>query len=225
MNNEAYASQYMDHHIARHPRLGTVLMSRQNLSQGGAYPWAAHGCLDGEAGFATDFRQVMGPGGRDRDGPQPAVRRKPAVGAAPVRNGLRGAAVARRRRLRRGRRRPGPSSAPISPTHPAASSDADLAIVDAVERAARDFAPTAVSSEPIRSAPCFTSAPCRRRRSRWTTRPSPARYRRRTHVERAEGDLLSFFTPGRTHSRHIVTRDKERIVARRHGALCAAAIR
>ena len=46
-----------------------------------------------------------------------------------------------------------------------------------------------------------------------------ARYRKRTHVERVDGRLLSFFTPGRTHSRHVVLRDKERIVARRHGAL------
>ena len=67
MNNEAYASQYLDHHVARHPRLNHVLMSRQNLSQGGAYPWAAHGCLEGAAGFATDFRQVMGPAYRDAD--------------------------------------------------------------------------------------------------------------------------------------------------------------
>ena len=67
MNNEAYASQYLDHHVAQHPRLNHVLMSRQNLSQGGAYPWAAHGCLEGAAGFATDFRQVMGPAHRDAD--------------------------------------------------------------------------------------------------------------------------------------------------------------
>ena len=68
MNNEAYACQYLDHHVAAHPRIGQVLMSRQNLSQGGAYPWAAHGCLEGVAGFATDFRQVMGPACRDADG-------------------------------------------------------------------------------------------------------------------------------------------------------------
>ena len=46
-----------------------------------------------------------------------------------------------------------------------------------------------------------------------------ARYRRRTHVERAGDQLLSFFVPGRTHSRHVVLRDKEHIVARRHGSL------
>ena len=67
MNNEAYASQYLDHHVARHPRLNHVLMGRQNLSQGGAHPWVAHGCLEGAENFATDFRQLMGPAYRDAD--------------------------------------------------------------------------------------------------------------------------------------------------------------
>ena len=61
MNNEAYASQYLDHHVAHHPRLGHVLMGRQNLSQGGAYPWAAHGCLEGAAGFRNRFPPAHGP--------------------------------------------------------------------------------------------------------------------------------------------------------------------
>src|ERR1700732_4523040 len=67
MNNEAYASQYIDHHIARHPRYGPVVMSRQNLPQGGRNPWVVHGCLDGASGFATDGMQLFGPAFRDRD--------------------------------------------------------------------------------------------------------------------------------------------------------------
>ena len=67
MNNEAYASQYIDHHIARHPRYGPVVMSRQNLPQGGRNPWVVHGCLDGASGFATDGKQLFGPAFRDRD--------------------------------------------------------------------------------------------------------------------------------------------------------------
>jgi len=61
MNNEAYASQYIDHHVARHPVYGQVVMSRQNLTQGGLNPWVAHGCLDGASGFATDGMQLFGP--------------------------------------------------------------------------------------------------------------------------------------------------------------------
>ena len=67
MNNEAYVSQYLDHHVAQHPRLNHVVMSRQNLSQGGTFPWVAHGCLEGAAGFATDYRDLMGPSYRDAD--------------------------------------------------------------------------------------------------------------------------------------------------------------
>ena len=55
MNNEAYASQYLDHHVAVHPRLNSILMGRQNLSQGGAHPWVAHGCLEGAAGYRDGF--------------------------------------------------------------------------------------------------------------------------------------------------------------------------
>ena len=67
MTNEAYASQYIDHHIGRHPRYGPVVMSRQNLPQGGRNPWVVHGCLDGASGFATDGMQLFGPAFRDRD--------------------------------------------------------------------------------------------------------------------------------------------------------------
>ena len=65
MSNEAYVSQYIDHHVARHARCGPVVMSRQNLVQGAAHPWVAHGCLDGAAAFATDAMQLLGPSYRD----------------------------------------------------------------------------------------------------------------------------------------------------------------
>ncbi len=64
-NNEAYASQYIDHHIANHPGCGPVVMCRQNLAQDGKYPWIMHGCLDGAIGFATDALQLFGPSYRD----------------------------------------------------------------------------------------------------------------------------------------------------------------
>ena len=65
MNNEAYASQYIDHHVAHHPRCGPVVMSRQNLAQSSGHPWVAHGCLEGAAAFATDAMQLLGPRYRD----------------------------------------------------------------------------------------------------------------------------------------------------------------
>ncbi|MGZ2384266.1 hypothetical protein ACVIDN_005690 [Rhizobium brockwellii] len=60
MNSEAYASQYIDHHIADHETFGPVVMNRQNLKQSGARnPWLVQGCLDGAAAYATDAVQLV----------------------------------------------------------------------------------------------------------------------------------------------------------------------
>jgi 1,2-beta-oligoglucan phosphorylase len=216
MNNEAYVSQYLDHHVARHPRLNQVLMSRQNLSQGGTYPWIAHGCLEGAAGFATDVRDLMGPSYRDADrfscgfGTNlPSMRLQFETGCAAVQS--KAATLAPL----------GATSwtffALFAPDHPAASSDADLNLIESVESAGEDWTPRDVALSPpprslLHDAPSAIAEALDKKAIR-------ARYRRRTHVERVDGRLLSFFTPGRTHSRHVVLRDKERIVARRHGAL------
>jgi 1,2-beta-oligoglucan phosphorylase len=44
-------------------------------------------------------------------------------------------------------------------------------------------------------------------------------YPERLHEERLDDQLLSFFTPDPTRNRHVVLRDKERLVTRRHGTL------
>ncbi len=216
MNNEAYACQYLDHHVAAHPRIGQVLMSRQNLSQGGAYPWAAHGCLGGVAGFATDFRQVMGPDCRDADGlrlPFGENLRSQRLQYETACAGLQCAPAT----LAPGGAASWTFFGTYEPDHPLASSDADLSVIDAVERAARDFEPLLLPLvDPARSvlanAPSFVA-------DGLEEKPIAARYRRRTHVERLEGEVLSFFTPRRNYSRHVVLANKERQVARRHGAL------
>ncbi len=67
LNNEAYASQYIDHAVPHHPRFGPVVMSRQNMAQDERHPWVAHGCFDGASSFATDALQLFGPAYRDAD--------------------------------------------------------------------------------------------------------------------------------------------------------------
>jgi 1,2-beta-oligoglucan phosphorylase len=217
MNNEAYASQYLDHHVAQHSRMGPVLMGRQNLSQGGSHPWVAHGCLEGAVGFATDYRQIMGPVHRDGDEfgipfgtDLPSIRLQHESACA----ALQSRAVSLR---------PGASTSWTffgfyRPDHPDASSDDDLALIqDAAQAGTRAQPPLSVR---------FTSAP------RSLVQEAPAavadpldattlqqRYPQRSHVERLEGRVLSFFTPAETHRRHVVLREKERHVLRRHGAL------
>jgi 1,2-beta-oligoglucan phosphorylase len=216
MNNEAYVSQYLDHHVAQHPRLNHVVMSRQNLSQGGAYPWIAHGCLEGAAGFATDVRDVMGPSYRDADRMScgfgtnlPSMRLQFETGCAALQS--------KPSTLSPGAAASWTFFALFAPDHPTASSDADLNLIEAVESAGKDWTPRDVAlSLPPRSV--LHAAPSAAAEA-LDEKAIRMRYRRRTHVEQVDGRLLSFFTPGRTHSRHVVLRDKERIVARRHGAL------
>ena len=216
MNNEAYASQYLDHHIARHSRLGFVPMTRQNLSQGGAFPWIAHGCLEGATGFATDFGQFMGAAYRDAErfgvpfGTNlPSARLQYETACAALQS--------KAATLTPGAQASWTFFGFYEPDHPEASSDADLSLVDRVRRAAKDWAPREVAlSIPVRSVlhgarPAVVEA--------LGERETAERYRRRAHFEQVNGQVLSLFVPGRTHSRHVVMRDKERLVPRRHGAL------
>ncbi|PWT73196.1 MAG: cellobiose phosphorylase [Proteobacteria bacterium] len=213
-NNEAYASQYIDHHPARHPRYGTVLMCRQNLAQNGKYPWIAIGCFDGAAGFATDGQQIFGPRHRDAsaldfefEAVLPSTRLQHEVACVAIQSPVAVLAPAAECIFR--------FFSLYQPHHPTASSDADLEAIDAVGWVDPAGAKPSLIT-PLRSVVD-------------TALPAPAavlsdseiavRYSNRLHEERVEGRLLSFFTPDPPHNRHIVARDKERMVTRRHGAL------
>lgn len=216
MNNEAYASQYLDHFIARHARLGSVVMTRQNLAQNGRHPWVAHGCLPAAVGFATDFRQLLGPPYRDADElripfgtrlPSQRLQQETACSA------LQSTPL----ELSAGETGGWTFFGLFRGDHPAASADTDLALIDAaVPMSAPPPRQTPELAVPTRSllleAPVSVAEPL--------DEPElEARYPRRTHVERVQGTMLSFFTPEDTASRHIVLRDKERRVLRRHGTV------
>jgi cellobiose phosphorylase len=214
MNNEAYASQYIDHHIARHPRYGPVVMSRQNLPQGGRNPWVVHGCLDGASGFATDGMQLFGPGFRDRDAfpfpfgaSLPSKRLQHELACAAIQSSPAG--------LPPGARAAWRFFGLYEQDHAEASYDRDLARIDAVTWHHQDRTDVALAA-PVRSVlQDATSA---------AAEPIGVdglaqRYPGRLHEERADGELLSFFTPDPPHNRHVVLRDKERLVTRRHGTL------
>lgn len=212
-NNEAYTSQYIDHHIARHPDLGPVVMSRQNLAQDGRHPWLAHGCVDGAESFATDAMQLFGPAYRDSDaipsGDLPGERLQHEVACAMLQS--------RRITLEPNDEATWSLFGLYEPDHPQASSDADLITVERARRALHDFTPRDLSATaPVRSV-LQDAAPA-------LADPLDAalidqRYRERLHEEFRDGRLLSFFVPDGAANRHVVLREKERIVTRRHGAL------
>ena len=214
MNNEAYASQYIDHHILRHPTCGPVVMSRQNLAQGSGHPWVAHGCLDGAAGFATDAMQLFGPRSReavriDAERELPSARLQHEVACPMIQSPL--ATIAP------GGRASWTFFGLFEPDHPDPSGDADLARIDAAVEAAQDFAVRpAEPNPPVRSilqdAPTVSAQPL-------DAATIEALYPERRLEERLDGRLASFFVPDGAHNRHVVLRDKELAVARRHGTI------
>jgi cellobiose phosphorylase len=216
MGNEAYASQYLDHFVARHKRAGFVLMTRQNLSQDGGHPWTAHGCLEGAVGFATDYRDALGPGCRDSDQfplafgkalPSSRLQYETACAALQSNSAI----------LAPGGETSWTFFGVFKADHPDASSKADLSVADDVERALAAWVRRPVaSSVAVRSlvadAPAMIAAELEQDKIR-------LRYPKRLHVERARGRTLSFFTADGPLNRHVVLRDKERMVWRRHGAI------
>ncbi len=216
MNNEAYASQYLDHHVAQHHRMGPILMGRQNLAQGGGHPWVAHGCLEGAAGYATDFLQLMGPAWRDADdfgipfGTRLAsVRWQHETACA----ALQSAAVA----LAPGDTTSWTFFGVYRADHPHPSGDPDLALIaQALDTRSGPPRRSVGLTSPSRSLLLQARVAVA---DAISERALQERYPRMTHLERIEGGLLSFFTDAATRSRHVVLREKERRVLRRHGAL------
>lgn len=217
MNSEAYASQYIDHHIAGHAAFGPVVMNRQNLKQGGGRnPWLAQGCLEGAAAYATDAVQLLVPS-RGGDGVMvpafgndlPSIRRQHEVACPAIQSKLLSLA---------------PSAATTATffglfvaDHPAASSDADLAHLDALPKLLAELAKDVVAgAQPARS--LVQDAPLAESEE-LDDYAVDALYPERMLEENADGKLLSFFVPDEAHNRHIVLREKERLVARRHGAI------
>lgn len=214
MNSEAYASQYVDHHIADHQTFGSVVMNRQNLKQGGGRnPWLAQGCLDGAAAYATDAIQLVQAKDRLDDrlvGPfgasLPSTRRQqetacPAIQSKSFSVTASGASAT--------------FFALFAADHPEASNDADLLLLDGL--AAADSAVVDIEEAvPVRS--LLQDASLLEVES-LDKKAIGRLYPQRSLEERAGGKLLSFFVPDGVLNRHVVLREKELLVARRHGAI------
>jgi cellobiose phosphorylase len=213
--NEYYVSQYLDHAPLRHPQRGWVVASRQNLAMGGRHPWCVIGSLGEGVAYATDALQVHGRATRAGEVPEG------------LRAGLPG------RRLQHEHAMAAVQDAPVTlepgdsavrgffgwfeEHHPAASSDADLSLVDRVlalpEAAAVPGGVVAVFGEPAAS--LFSAAPLLDALELSAAELDERFGTGRRAIEYGEdGRLWSFFT-GK--NRHVVLKAKECRVLRPHG--------
>ena len=212
--NEAYASQYIDHHVVRSPRFGPVVMSRQNLAQDGRHPWVMHGCLEGATAFATDAMQTFGPRYRD------ASALRPPFGTRLADRRLQHEVACVALQSSSVTLQPGASAswrffALYDPDHRGASSDADSSLLEGIDLPDDDAMPIAtarISRSIVQNSRSAKAARLRRD-------PLAQRYPDRFLDESRDGRLLSFFVADPPHNRHVVLQAKERLVTRRHGAI------
>ncbi len=216
MGSEAYVSQYIDHHIAVHPSHGPVIMCRQAQRQDGGYPWIAIGLVEGAAAYATDAIQALGPAFRELgdlglpfNSSLPGERMQHEVACPMLQSRVLTASSHEPARLT--------FFARFQPDHPAASGDVDLKMLASIpDMARRPPEPGVALRDVVRSA--LQDAPVLRAEALGEgelARLFPSRMLE----ERVNGVLMSFFVPEGAQNRHVVLRDKERLVQRRHGAM------
>ena len=222
LNNEAFTSQYLDHTPLRHPTLGHVLATRQNLDQAGKTPWLLHACAPGCAAFATDALQVFTPTAKLTGEPEAALRADLPSARLQHESALAGLqSVA----VKVTREHPAVIDflAVLREDHPEPSGPDDLGILD-LER------------EELVALPDVTVREVQAPRGSILPRPLPSPLRPETlpedelarlfgrrdswrHVEEIDGRLASFFTAD---GRHVVTLDKELAFERRTGVVLRA---
>jgi len=213
-NNEAYVSQYLDLLPLADPQLGHVILARQNQSMaGGRHPWLAVACASGAAAGCTDGWQFFGADHRLTG--EPVAVRAPALPSQRLQYefalaGLQSHPVT----LAPGATAEFVFVAAYVEDHPAASAAGDLARLHELLPATW-LGPDVPAGTPAGGDSVFTRAP-------WLhgARPTDADWsawfpgRRRHEETGAGGRLLSFFHGDQG---HVVSRDKEALVARPHG--------
>ncbi|CAN5228829.1 hypothetical protein BH11PSE10_BH11PSE10_00500 [soil metagenome] len=221
--NEYYVSHYLDLSPLTHPQAGQVLAARQNLGQTvdqkTRNPWALLGSLRRGVGFATDALQFDGLSGRV-GGLPPGVVQGLGLDRLQHEHGLlaiQDAPVI----LAAGQGAALGFFGCVRADHPAATSAADLAQVDALLALADrcSDAPAEAAGAVIKkpAASLFSSAPLLATSDldagQLTALFGPAR----RHEEWLDGELLSFTRDGAP--AHVVLRAKELRVQRPHGHL------
>ncbi len=213
-NNEAYVSQYLDLLPLADPRLGHIVLARQNQPMaGGRHPWLAFACAQGAAAYCTDGWQFFGADHRITG--EPAAVRQPALPSKRLQYEFALAGLQSRPLTLA----PGATAelvfvAAYAEDHPAASSMADVFVLHDLLPATW-LGPDAPLGRTADGDALFTRAP-------WLhgARPAAADWSAwfpgsRRHEEVDDGGcLLSFFHGDET---HVVSRDKEAIVDRPHG--------
>ena len=218
--NEYYVSQYLERRVFEHPQHGAVIACRQNTKESVGHPWLLLASAGRASSASTDGVCFYGNTYRSTGEPE-ALRASELLGELAGES----AVVALQQKpfaLAAGKSHESAFVASYMADHPQASSAEDLARLPELLRGFGAGAPPSAAghsalhrfqrarllqTEPLSQAelePLFGSA--------WR------------HVERADGQLLSFFTDTAEGPLHVVLRAKEERVDRSHGHILQAKV-
>lgn len=217
-NNEIFNAQYLDQSIYQSDRDGAVVMTRQNLEQGGAHPWMMQGCWPRAAAASTDGFEFFGNG--SREGTPPVALQRDKIGKSARQSEAGYVSVqSEARDIAPGETVNFVFFASVAGNHPAQSSTTDLMRIDDLRRGYEQLPPLAAS--PAKAVPksIFQTAPLALADD-LSDSDIERLYPIRRHEEHALGKLVSFFTGD--DSRHIVLREKEIALLRPHGHILRA---
>jgi cellobiose phosphorylase len=214
--NEYYVSQYLERRVFEDPQHGCVVLCRQNMREPVGHPWLMLACAGRAVAASTDGQQFYGRTFRSTAEPE-ALRADKLEGEL---SGESSVVALETQAFVVAKAQPHSSAfvATYLPDHPHASSEADL------QRLPELLGSFAEAKPP--SAADALSSPARPARHRLqSARLFPAEDlshaeleelfgREFRHVEKADANVLSFFTDG---PRHVVLRAKEERVDRPHG--------
>ena len=220
--NEYYVSQYLERRVFEHAQHGAVIACRQNTRESVGHPWlllasagrAQSASSDGLSFYGNTFRST---------GEPEALRASVLPGELAGESSI----VALQETpfsLSPGKSRESAFVATYLPDHPQASSADDLAqLPELIRSFPRELQPLAASiassvHHRFQGAPLLQSEPLSQRELEELFGASSA-WR---HVERADGQLLSFFTDTSDGPSHVVLRAKEERVDRPHGHILQA---
>ncbi len=214
--NEFYTSHYIDHTVLSHKERGVVLASRQNLSMGGRNPWTVIGALGRGIAYATDALQFHGLAGRAGQAPVGLTKGLPnarlqhehsmaAIQESPM-------------KLKPGAEIKTGFFGWFEENHPAATSAADLVLVDKA-MALPEAAPPSDWKRPDGSKPAmtlFSAAPLLEAQELTKAEIAELFGTERREEETEDGKTLSFFSGA---NRHVVLKAKELMALRPHGQI------
>lgn len=215
--NAYYVSQYLERRLFDDARHGCVLCCRQNMREASGHPWLMLACEGGATSASTDGLQLYGRTFRATGEPE-ALHADSLPGELSGESSVVALAHAPFV-LEAGQAYTSGFVASYVPDHPAASSQADLSRLPEILGAFDDPPASVLERGAAHEHTSLCKAPLLRAQDLTQAELTDLFGSAWRHVERDDGQLLSFFTEG---PRHVVLRAKELAVDRPHGHILQA---